>query len=167
MLVVTWTRYPGSYTVDSTIVNNWGEIWVTVVPELIDWVDDRFYTNPVSRARLEQLIGLPNGDGNTHFAEFWVKPDDLFRPSYDNEIDDNTCGTEFPEGTDPAYIEWFNNNIQYSYYPPKYPWTRLGYTYDWGGETEFGLSEFVVKKNSTIVVKSLVGNCGYVNIPCE
>lgn len=35
----------------------------------------------------------------------------------------------------------------------QYPWTRLGYTYDWGAEDEYGLTEFLVLKNSTIEVE--------------
>ena len=46
-----------------------------------------------------------------------------------------------------------NINIISSYFDGKYPWTRLGYTYDWAdnGE-EYGLSEFVVRKNSEVKV---------------
>jgi hypothetical protein len=37
-----------------------------------------------------------------------------------------------------------------------YPWTQLGYTYDWGNpESEVGLSEFVIRKGSTVVIKSV------------
>ena len=49
------------------------------------------------------------------------------------------------------YTGWFNNRKNYIYsnarsYPASspYPWTRLGYTYDWGSRNHVGLSEFVV-----------------------
>ena len=53
------------------------------------------------------------------------------------------------------YEEWFNSNILSSYFSSwgQYPWTRLGYTYDWGAEDEYGLTEFLVLKNSTIEVE--------------
>ena len=34
-----------------------------------------------------------------------------------------------------------------------YPWTRLGYTYDWRpGSNKYGASEYVMRKDSTIMV---------------
>ncbi|NJD37995.1 MAG: hypothetical protein FIA89_06675 [Geobacter sp.] len=52
------------------------------------------------------------------------------------------------------YKGWFENRTQFIYsypYPAvsagaslPYPWTRLGYTYDWGNPNHIGLSEFVL-----------------------
>lgn len=52
------------------------------------------------------------------------------------------------------YKGWFENRTQYIYsypYPATnasasrpYPWTRLGYTYDWGNPNHVGLSEYVL-----------------------
>ncbi len=37
-----------------------------------------------------------------------------------------------------------------------YPWTQQGYTYDWGNpKSEVGISEFVIRKGSTVVIKSV------------
>ena len=37
-----------------------------------------------------------------------------------------------------------------------FPWTRLGYTYDWGeSENHIGLSEFVVRKGADIEIDSV------------
>ena len=48
-----------------------------------------------------------------------------------------------PEGD---YKDWFDGNILWSYFESEYPWTRLGYTYDWsGGEREYGLTEFLLR----------------------
>ena len=159
VLVVTWTKYCSSYSVDDTISISWGETWVTAVPELKDW----YKKNPVSAdkitLRTEQLLGLPVNSGDSCFVEIWVKPVDLFRPAYDNKIEDKFSGINFPVNANSEYVVWFNNNIISSYYPPdgsnKYPWTRLGYTYDWGNPiTKIGLSEFIIKKNSKVIIKS-------------
>ncbi|MBU6351343.1 MAG: hypothetical protein KGS73_14490 [Chloroflexi bacterium] len=41
----------------------------------------------------------------------------------------------------------------------RYPWTRLGYTYDWSNSaSEVGLSEFVVAAGSTVAVEPVVEN---------
>ena len=44
----------------------------------------------------------------------------------------------------------------------KYPWTRLGYTYDWGDSTtHVGLSEFILEQNATVMVKSVTSTVDY------
>ncbi len=159
LLVGTFTKYPDSYITGDTIFNEWGDIWVTVVPEINDWSKDHNIDKD-TLLRIEQLLGLPPHDGYSHIVELWVKPTDLFRPAPDNEITDSVCELEFPAGTDSSYIFWFQENAEYSYSPMRYPWTRLGYTYDWGSEnSEIGLSEFVIRKNSMLIVKS--------NQPCS
>ena len=59
-----------------------------------------------------------------------------------------------PENTDEDFKEWFDGNIVWSYFDSAYPWTRLGYTYDWAAdaEDEYGLSEFLVKDGSEVTV---------------
>lgn len=162
VLVVTWTKYPDSYPQDSTITNTWGEIWVTVVPEMEDWFLENYSSEKDYIYRTEELLGLPRDKGYTHFIEMWVNPDDLWRPSPDNEITDNSAELEIPVDIDSTYLAWYNENITYSYTPPRYPWTRLGYTYDWGSLTsEIGLSEFIIKNNSEIIIQKVYDNESY------
>ncbi|WP_373163574.1 hypothetical protein [Agathobaculum sp. Marseille-P7918] len=55
----------------------------------------------------------------------------------------------YEEITDPMYQSWFDDNILYSYFKSEYPWTRLGYTYDWsGGDSPYGLTEFLIADGS-------------------
>lgn len=162
VLFVTWTDKPESYPQDSTICNAWGEIWVTVVPEMEDWFLENYSSGTNYVYRTEELLGLPRDKGYTHFIEMWVDPDDLWRPSPDNEITDCSAELEIPADIDSIYLAWYNENITYSYTPPRYPWTRLGYTYDWGNsKSEVGLSEFIIKKNSRIVVHKVYDNESY------
>jgi hypothetical protein len=52
--------------------------------------------------------------------------------------------------------DWIEALRKSSYGAMGYPWTQLGYTYDWGGDgDEVGLSEFVVRKGSEVVVKDV------------
>jgi hypothetical protein len=168
VLVVTWTKYCSGYSVGDTISLSWGETWVTAVPELKDW----YKRNPVPHDKLtlrtEQLLGLPVNSHDSCFVELWAKPDDLFRPAYNNEINTKLSGNNFPVNVSSGYVTWFNNNIIASYFPPngsyKYPWTRLGYTYDWGNpSTKIGLSEFVLKKNSKVIIKSKLPTKDYIH----
>lgn len=168
VLVVTWTKYPDSFPKDSTICNTWGEIWVTVVPEMEDWFLQNYSPGKDYVHRSEELLGLPRNKGYTHFIEMWVHPADLWRPSPDNEITDNTAQIPIPADMDSSYQNWYRDNIIYSYFPLRYPWTRLGYTYDWGNpETEIGLSEFVLKNNSQILVHNVYDNESYFGIIFE
>ena len=105
--------------------------------------------------RMNQLIGLPADSGLTHVSALWVSPEDLIRPAYVTDVTGqmrNSFFEETPE--DPDYIAWFNANAVYSYCENTYPWTRLGYTYDWAenGE-EHGLSEFLLTDGAEVTVE--------------
>jgi len=75
------------------------------------------------------------------------------------ETSDNSCGLCFSENTPPEHKEWINQTRAGSYYGcelyERYPWTQLGYTYDWNrkNKTNVGLSEFVIGANRNVVVK--------------
>lgn len=161
VLTVVFTDYNSSYPVGDTVETWWGVTWVTVFPELKNFFTSYDYTtDSAATLRVEQLLGLPKKISTKYFVEAYVKPSDLFRPAPDNEIDDNTCVLDFPANVDSAYVKWFDGNILDSYFAPtgktRYPWTRLGYTYDWGKSFDHtGLSEFVIKQNSRIIVKKV------------
>jgi len=164
VLMVVWTRFPSSYPVGQKVNTSWGDTWVTVYPEINNFFKNHPTADLDLRLRVAQLLGLPPDSQNSYFVEVWVKPVDLFRPAADSEINDTTAQIEFPDSTDPAYEKWFNDNIIYSYFPKRYPWTRLGYTYDWGNpKSEIGLSEYVIMKDSEVIVKSLASTTGYLN----
>lgn len=136
-------------------VLGFGELWVTVAPEL-----QRFFQGQPaapSMRRLEQLLGLPPDNGYTRIVEFWVNPSDMFRPSPDPEISDTVAELDFPQGSRTvvadSYRAWFaqTKHDRYDTAQP-YPWTQLGYTYDWGSADHMGLSEFVIEKGSTVGV---------------
>jgi hypothetical protein len=159
VLMVTWTSYPGSYLAGSTTTNDWGDLWVTASPELKDYLSAEETFEPL---RIAQLLGLPPETSHSHFAQLWVSPNDLFRPCPDREITDSVCDLEFPSNPDNWYVSWFERNLHESYFPPAYPWTRLGYTYDWAPETNArGLSEFVVRQGSSFVVESVSTTAEY------
>jgi hypothetical protein len=108
--------------------------------------------------RICQLLGLPpaNSRSNTHIAEMWVKADRLRRPAGNPDITTRTAGAALMSTVPPDFSTWFNNYIIYAYYHSltsvtdyHYPWTRLGYTYDWAPNTkEVGLSEYVLQSTS-------------------
>lgn len=164
VLMVAWTKYPSSYPVGQSIRTTWGDTWVTVYPEVKNYFTNKSTSVEDPRLEVAQLLGLPSDTNNSYFVELWVKPVDLFRPSADNEINDTVAQLYFPGSTDLSYKIWFINNTRYSYFTKKLPWTRLGYTYHWENPgSKVGLSEFVIKKNSEVKVKSLTPTADYLN----
>ncbi len=156
VLVIVFTRFASSYPVGETVNSTWGDTWVTVAPEIKTFFKDHTSSNTNLTLRTLQLLGLPPNSANTYFVEMWVSPNDLFRPTPDNEITDTTADLAFPASATSEYKTWFNGNIIYSYFPERFPWTRLGYTYDWGNSNSYiGLSEYVLKQNSIGTVKSV------------
>jgi hypothetical protein len=158
VLMVSWKSNASYYVNDSTGFYNTGQydLWVTAVPDIQNFC--RKYQGNDLPMRLKQLLGLPPMAQNKYFITFWVRPQDIFRPCPDAEIDDTKCDVCFPKKTSDAYREWFNTlrTVQYFNKPPYvgYPWTQLGYTYDWNvdNSSHIGLSEFVVRQNAKIVV---------------
>lgn len=149
VLLLTWHKYPNSY-VDGTIANlKWGEVWTFTDKEMKKWVAEN---GTPSTLRLEQLLGLPINKGYTHVTALWVNPADVLRPAYTYNASESVITDVFLTPPD-EFFKWFNNNITWSYEDSAFPWTRLGYTYDWADNgAEYGLSEFIIKKGSDVEV---------------
>jgi len=158
VLMVTWTRDYYDKQVGQTICTP-REIWVTAAPQLKDFCRALELKEKALQLRLEQLLGLPPDNGKTTVVEIWVSPSDLFRPSPDPDITDREAVLDFPNSwfmtVAQPYVRWFNELKTSSYGKNGYPWTRLGYTYDWGNpESEIGLSEFVIRAGASITIYS-------------
>lgn len=164
VLVVAFTKYASSYPMGEMVNTTWGDVWVTLVPDIQVFFENNVAEGANLTLRAAQLLGLPPNTGNTYFVELWVQPQFIFRPSPDNEITDAVAQIALPASITPDYKAWFSGNIIYSYYPPKFPWTRLGYTYDWGNSgSHVGLSEFVIRQNALVVVESVTAIADYLN----
>jgi hypothetical protein len=162
VLMLSWTRDSSYYNryLDSAFYDTKQyEIWVTASPELHKRMQNESYED--NNRRLLQLLGLPPNGTYSYFVEFWVRPADLFRPCADPEITDKRCETCLSNYPDTAYQMWFNATRISRYYPcelyKQYPWTALGYTYDWHPDNlkHVGLSEFVIRKHAEVKVKKI------------
>lgn len=167
LLVVTWTdTNPLDAAADDTLVID-EDIWVTVVPEVRDHCRSLDLDGETLALRLQQLLGLPPDTPYDRFVELWVNPGDLFRPCPDPEITDRECERNFPEPAPLIRVSddhkrWFRTMRGTMYGPDGYPWTRLGYTYDWGDpETDFGFSEFVIRPDATVEVQTVAPTSVY------
>jgi hypothetical protein len=160
VLAVTWTSWDGY--LNKMSMNLSKEAWVTIAPQIKEFIAENKIAGPECVLRLEQLLGLPPHNGKKWLVEMWVNPKDLFRPSPDAEIDDSEAQLDFPENAGLEHRLWFDALKNASYGPGGYPWTRLGYTYDWGGlEGEAGLSEFVVRKDAEVRINKVYSTVEY------
>ncbi|MDQ7830395.1 MAG: hypothetical protein RDU30_01555 [Desulfovibrionaceae bacterium] len=182
VLVLCWTngQYYRPYIGKDYTLDVFRNLWVTAVPQLSGWLSA--HSAEVSVSRVEELLGLPQQYGQTDFVEMWVNPQDLYRPSADPEITDHEAELELranpliPYSTTVTITERVNGvPVAYSYpdwyttrrdtiytATPPFPWTALGYTYDYGNPaTTVGLSEFVIRGGSTVTVKSVTPNAEY------
>ena len=150
-----WTGYAASVGQSMTLSR---EVWLTPVPQLQNLC--RAYvaaggSDPSLRSL--QYLGMPPDAKPVTMVTMMVPLSGMFRPTPDPQIDDTTAvyddGTVQPE--DPAYpnhADWFRLQKSLAYDPANpYPWTRMGYTYDWGDPAnKIGASEFVVRQGTTV-----------------
>ncbi len=161
VLVVTWTNWAGYRQQVGQVATNERVTWVTIAPELQVFCRKYQQTAAGLDLRLKQLLGLPPDSLKNWLVEIWADPRDLFRPCPDPEITDHECELDFPQSdyflkvSDP-HIQWFNDLQSRSYGADGFPWTRLGYTYDWGNpQSEIGLSEFAIRASATVQIHSV------------
>ena len=168
--VATFAKAKYTYEVGSAKPQQ-RDMWVTTVPELKNFCTNySLTTGKEATPRIEQLLGLPPGNNEPRkIVEFWVSAKDLFRPTPDPEISDREAELEFRSANEFSsisnkYKDWYNhelssfNSRMKEMNPDKMPapWTRLGYTYDWGDSSDHvGLSEFVVAQGASLEVDSV------------
>jgi hypothetical protein len=155
-------------------------LWVTVAPELRNFFWTQVLPScPPSKERAVQLMGLNPRRAYDVILEMWVNQEDLYRPTPDPgttghtaelavQLDEtiNVWGKDCNKwafsnpylffSTDQTYQMWFAYNAATTYYNPSAPqntapWTRLGYTYDWGNSNNHvGASEFMIKTHPNL-----------------
>lgn len=159
-VVVTWTPYPESYGQDSVSLA-WGDVWVTLdgdVRSRCKGFDRKSVTEEI-----QQLLGLPLKEETRSFVTLEVSVDSLFRPCADPDITATRCAADMPAAVPPEHKVWYAQQAAGSYrMPGGYPWTRLGYTYNWKpGQSEIGVPEYVIRKGATVKVLSVTGTEKY------
>jgi uncharacterized protein with beta-barrel porin domain len=125
-------------------------LWATVAPELQTFLRDHDVSAADTLLRIKQLLGLPETHKGYYVVEFWTDTANLFRPAMNPDLTNSTTSLVFQGAmADPGSAErlWFNSTSTTTYDANQgmpYPWTRAGYTYDWGNPTSnVGLSEFI------------------------
>jgi hypothetical protein len=164
--VVTLTSYGGYQPGEVTLTR---EVWVTGFPEVQNAC--RVFKGDLEM-NLRELLGLTPTTTFTYFVTFEVREADVFRPTANPDPTTTlpcaypvpaTCGETFPDGVPAEHVKWFANKMLSSYVitesaliPSGYPWTRLGYTYNWRpGSNKYGASEYVIRPGSNIRVTEI------------
>lgn len=156
VLLGTYHKYSFQDNVNKSFPAWKKPIWAVSVRELKKWYERNKTEVSNWQLRLAQLLGLPADSAYDYFTLFWVKPEHVIRPAY---ITDVTAQMKngIQHISDPEYKKWFEQNYMYSNVTGHFPWTRLGYSYDWGNpEQEYGLTEFLIQNpEQTTIVHSL------------
>lgn len=149
VLLLTWHDYDDECVPGNDIdTEAFGDIWATSFGEMKEWYEENGDGVEDWDLRFAQLLGVHKDEGYTRFTAFWISPEDVIRPAYVTDVTAQ-MKNDYGRVGDGQYKEWFDDNIIWSYFESDYPWTRLGYTYDWsGGESEYGLTEFLVSDGS-------------------
>jgi len=161
---VTWTAYPDSYQPGTDLTLGWGETWVTQNGAVQKECEAYPKEAEALNTHIQQLLGLPPKAGEKRFfAVLEVQTKDMFRPCANPSLAATECTANFGEHVSDAHKAWYAGQSAVAYQLPQgYPWTRLGYTYDWNPETdEEGVFEFVIKKGATVKVVSLTPTAEY------
>lgn len=155
---VTWTSYPDSYKPGTDLTLGWGETWVTQ-NGAVQGECKTFPKEPEAlNTHIQQLLGLPPKAGEKrYFAVLEVQTKDMFRPCANPSLTATECTANFGKDVSESHKAWYASQSAVAYQLPQgYPWTRLGYTYDWNPETdEEGVFEFVISKGTTVKVVSI------------
>jgi len=168
VLVVTWggsETLPSAAAGDTVTADQ--DVWVTAVPALKRFCRGLDRTGDRLQLRLAQRLGLPPDANYDRFVELWVRPRALVRPCPDPEVTDRECELRTPKPRahvriSDAHQEWFQGLKATSYGPDGYPFTGLGYTYDWHPATdEVGPSEFVLRPGEAAVLRATYSTAEY------
>ncbi|AFZ60422.1 hypothetical protein H6G54_01500 [Anabaena cylindrica FACHB-243] len=140
------------------------QTWFTASPQVKEFcqqykaIDANIPDNVELSLRLQQYLGLilNKYSTKTHFVEMWVKGEDLIRPCIDPEIDDASCNLlPLPVPDSSSVIKAIYTNSYTNAKKEYYPWSGLGYTYDWGNlqKPHVGPSEFIINPTAEKTVE--------------
>lgn len=146
-------------------------MWAFTDKEFMKWFNENKDGVNNWTLRLKQLLGkAPDFDG-TYFTVFWVPVKDVFRPAFVPDPTNDVMNVAYPSSFEEDRSEsamwfkkWFDKTRSQAYRREGgFPWTRLGYTYDWGRTDggKYGLTEFIVREGAEIEVKFTRGTKGF------
>lgn len=155
-------------------------LWVTLAGEVQAACRSWQLQGDALRRRLEQLLGLPMDPPPQYrkamFVELQVPRSRLQRPCLGLDESDPrapVCTLQAQASTSQELRNFVGQQMAGSYVVnnpqgPGYPFTRLGYTYDWGPNARpnhYGVSEFLVAPASTLRAVRVLATDAYCTEP--
>ncbi len=158
VLMYCLTPYASSYPLGESVRTSWGEIWLVPEYQMLDFAQKTGLTGAALQGRLEKYLGLPLSSKKKSLVGLWVDPQQLFRPTKEADLTGLAAASGLPAKEKSEHYGWFVNNIATSYFgASEFPWTRLGYTFDWGNPSStVGANEYVLKANSDVLVEKVI-----------
>lgn len=144
------------------------DVWVSFGDEVVSFCS-KFRREDLI-LRMQQLQGLPPQSGQP--MDSWkflivkvTSPDQLFRPCANPDPSTpGPCPADFVAGVSTQRQAWIADQALFAWQlytgEPStggYPWTRLGYTYNWNPDASYvGTSEFVIPDDTQVQVCGVV-----------
>jgi len=176
--LVTYTSYDYPKQNLPTEYHLLRDIWVSSEEEIKSICNKWKIRGEKLKMRLLQLLGLKPDHKMSHFVTFSVPIDQVYRPSANpdptslfpcghNEASDCLellAGGNLTEHQK-IMASWLNATMKMGPRSAGYPWTGLGYTYDWNptSQDNYGVSEYIIKSHSNVTILSLVSDEEYCN----
>jgi hypothetical protein len=175
VIVVTWASASKQFCGDgATQCQAPAPVWVSLPDELQPICRKWRLSGVALRERLEQLLGLPPDSPQPYrkakFVVLAVAPVSVVRPCLGVALDGSPECTLRENGSQKQDVVHIVNEQMASAYEidkksPGYPFTRLGYTYDWSSvdtpSGHYGVSEFVVLPGANISVLDSIPTDAY------
>lgn len=155
-------------------------LWVTLGGEVQALCQSWHLQGDALRSRIEQLLGLPTNSPaqyrKTQFVLLEIARERVERPCLGVKEDltaQPVCTIDLQASTAPEMRNFVGQQMAAAYVMdnpkgPGYPYTRLGYTYDWATSalpSHYGASEFVVAAGSVAKAVRMVATDDYCKPP--
>lgn len=154
-------------------------LWVTLAGEVQALCSRWGLQGDALRSRIEQLLGLPTNSPaqyrKTQFVLLEIARDRVERPCLgvtESTPEQPVCTIDLQASTSAEMRNFVGQQMAAAYVMdnpkgPGYPYTRLGYTYDWATNalpSHYGASEFVVAPGSTAKAVRIVATDDYCQV---
>lgn len=163
VMMLSFNNEPDAYR-DGTTIKLEQPVWLVTEREMQQWY--REHKDDVRNwpMRFRQLLGMSKSNPATHFSVLWVSPKDLIRPAFVTSIKSDEMKTQYDENAKDENLSsemrvwfqnWFDETRARSFGKKGFPWTRLGYTYDWASKekNKYGLTEFLTLPGAEVDVQ--------------
>lgn len=150
-----------TYWANSDSTTDWYN-WVFVVDDFINRCITKNVTLSNSKElseRLCKMLGLETENQRDTLVCIKILSDSLFRPSYNTDITKRTTKADAGSNSQINHLSVKDRNWFHTRQLDKsYPWTRMGYTYDWYDMSDnyVGVTEFIVKPFTPIMGKEYI-----------